>query len=123
MVRCPPCRRFTPILIDFYNKYSKEKNFEIIFISSDEDQNSFDEYYKDMPWLKLNQQDQDNKDKLDELFQVNGIPTLILLDGHSADVICKDARKKIQNDDKTGQHFPWKQQPKDDEDKEKDEDD
>lgn len=75
-----------------------------------------------MPWLKLDQQDQQNKDKLDELYQVNGIPTFILLDGQSADLICKDARKQIQNDDKTGEHFPWKQQHKD-KDKDEDEDD
>lgn len=113
--RCPPCRRFTPILIDFYEKYSKEKNFEIIFISSDEDEDSFNQYYKDMPWLKLNQNDQQNKDKLDELFQINSIPTLILVDPNSAQIICKDARKFIQNDDKTGEHFPWKQQHQEDE--------
>ena len=105
-------------MIDFYNKYSKEKKFEIIFVSSDEDKESFDEYYKDMPWLKLDHQAQDKKDELDEKFGVSGIPTLILLNGHSGDIISKDARKKIQTDDKTGEHFPWKQDQHDDDDDE-----
>ncbi|CAF4876620.1 unnamed protein product, partial [Rotaria sp. Silwood1] len=42
---CPPCRGFTPILIDFYKKHSEDKNFEIIFISSDNDEESFNDYY------------------------------------------------------------------------------
>ncbi|CAF5156466.1 unnamed protein product [Rotaria sp. Silwood1] len=41
---CPPCRNFTPILSKFYKKYVETKNFEIIFISSDRDENSFNDY-------------------------------------------------------------------------------
>ena len=52
---CPPCRLFTPILIDFYNKINeKEKKFEIIFISSDQSSQQFDEYYNTMPWAAVN---------------------------------------------------------------------
>lgn len=43
---CPPCQRFTPLLIDFY-KIAKEvspNDFEIVFISSDKNQEEFDEY-------------------------------------------------------------------------------
>lgn len=32
---CPPCRRFTPKLVKFYNKFSKKGNFEVIFVSAD----------------------------------------------------------------------------------------
>jgi nucleoredoxin len=106
--RCPPCRSFTPKLIKFYETHAEEKNFEIIFLSSDSDEESFDEYYKDMPWLKLNYDQQDKKDELEEKFEVDGIPTLILLDGDSGDVICTDARKQIQDKDKDGDKFPWK---------------
>ena len=51
---CPPCRGFTPLLTEFYNKHHEAKNFEIIFVSSDRDQSSFDGYYETMPWLTLN---------------------------------------------------------------------
>ena len=51
---CPPCRGFTPILAEFYNKHHAAKNFEIIFVSSDRDQSSFEGYYETMPWLTLN---------------------------------------------------------------------
>ncbi len=106
--RCPPCRSFTPKLIKFYETHAEEKNFEIIFLSSDSDEESFDEYYKDMPWLKLNYDKQEKKDELEEKFEVDGIPTLILLDGDSGDVISTDARKQIQDKDKDGDKFPWK---------------
>ena len=103
-------------MINFYNKYSKDKNFEIIFISWDEDKKSFDEYYKDMPWLKVDQKAQDIRDQLYDKFHVSSIPTLILLDGNSGDVISQDATEKIEYDDKTGENFPWKQEQQKDDD-------
>jgi nucleoredoxin len=51
--RCPPCRGFTPQLVQFYNKHHVSKNFEIIFVSSDQDEAHFNEYYNEMPWLAL----------------------------------------------------------------------
>ena len=56
---CPPCRGFTPQLAEFYLRNSKDKNFEVIFVSSDRDEKSFQEYYHEMPWLALefNQRD------------------------------------------------------------------
>ncbi len=107
-VRCPPCRSFTPVLIEFYNKHATEKNFEIIFISSDRDEKSFNDYYKDMPWLTLDFKDRKNKEELGKKFSVTGIPTFILIDADSGDVICADARDQIQNEDANGENFPWK---------------
>ncbi|CAF1632899.1 unnamed protein product [Adineta ricciae] len=120
---CPPCRLFTPKLIDFYKKYAEEKKLEIIFLSSDNDQESFDEYYKEMPWLTLDFNEQDKKDEIENKFEISGIPKLILIDGDTGDVICTDAREQIQNRDKQGENFPWKEKPKDkDEDENKDKD-
>ena len=48
---CPPCRAFTPTLIAAYNAAQKAGYpFELVFVSSDEDQEGFDDYTKDMPW-------------------------------------------------------------------------
>jgi len=107
-VRCPPCRGFTPVLVEFYKKYNKEKNFEIIFISSDRDEKSFDEYYKDMPWLTLDFNERKKKEELGKKFNVTGIPTFILLDGDSGNIICRDARNQVQHQDNQGENFPWK---------------
>ena len=108
MNRCPPCRNFTPVLIEFYKEHHKEKNFEIIFISSDRDAESFNEYYNDMPWFALDFKDRKKKEELTKKFHITGIPTILLLDGDSGDIICKDARDKIQHKDTRGESFPWK---------------
>ena len=43
---CPPCRGFTPKLVESYNTMKAAgKNFEIVFVSSDNDEAGFDEYY------------------------------------------------------------------------------
>ena len=60
---CPPCRGFTPQLAEFYNKNSKSKNFEVIFISSDQNVEAFNDYYKEMPWLALDFSDRNSKVK------------------------------------------------------------
>ena len=53
---CPPCRAFTPKLADWYNKLKGGEigeKFEIVFLSSDRDEKSFNEYYGEMPWLAV----------------------------------------------------------------------
>ena len=53
---CPPCRGFTPKLIEFYNNEKQKRdniNFEIVFVSWDRDEESFKEYFNTMPWLAL----------------------------------------------------------------------
>ena len=53
---CPPCRNFTPKLAQFYEKVKDSKNgenFEIIFVSSDGEEDSFKEYLNEMPWWAL----------------------------------------------------------------------
>ena len=51
---CGPCQAFTPQLRTFYEAVQEEfpAEFEIIFASSDSDQNEFKDYYtyENMPW-------------------------------------------------------------------------
>jgi nucleoredoxin len=50
---CPPCRGFTPELVTAYNELkAKHPDFEVIFVSSDEDQDAMQSYMTDykMPW-------------------------------------------------------------------------
>lgn len=78
---CPPCQKFTPVLAGIY-KQLKEQNedFEIVFVSSDEDQASFDNYFNEMPWLAVPYSDLKTKKSLNQWFEVEGIPTLVILD-------------------------------------------
>ncbi len=106
--RCHLCPDFTPVLIEFYKKHAKEKNFEIIFLSFDNDEESFKEYYQDMPWLTLDYDQEDKRDELKDKFNVHGFPTFILLDGESGQIICQNAKIQIQTKDTEGEKFPWK---------------
>merc|ERR1711998_231198 len=77
---CPPCRGFTPQLVETYKKLQAQgKPFEIIFASSDRDMQSFTEYFAEMPWLAIPQGDP-RKGELSKLFGVEGIPMLVVLD-------------------------------------------
>jgi thiol-disulfide isomerase/thioredoxin len=60
---CPPCRGFTPVLKKLYETKSDEdgKKLQIVFISSDRDENSFNEYFGEMPWIALKYNDRDGK--------------------------------------------------------------
>ena len=61
---CPPCRDFTPKLAEWYIKLTggalKDK-LEIVFVSSDRDEDTFDEYFDSMPWLCLPYNEKDIK--------------------------------------------------------------
>ncbi|KAF8016574.1 hypothetical protein BT93_H1943 [Corymbia citriodora subsp. variegata] len=78
---CGPCQQFIPTLADVYNELSPRGDLEIIFISADEDEESFIGYFSKMPWLAIPFSDSENRDSLDELFKVRGIPHLVILDG------------------------------------------
>jgi len=107
---CPPCRGFTPKLAEYYNKGLKDK-MEIVFVSSDRDQASFDEYSKEMPWLTLPYEKRSEKEALSKAFQVNGIPSLVVLHPDGT-VVTTEGRARVEKDP-SGQDFPhgWLPQP------------
>ena len=93
---CPPCRGFTPKLAEKYNELIAEnKQFDIIFASSDRDSNSAAEYFEEMPWKMLKFNDRDTKAFLSELYEVKGIPTLVLVDLTTGKSISTDGRSDL----------------------------
>jgi len=58
---CGPCRGFTPVLKQVYEEISSTGLVEVVFISSDQDQQSFEEYYGEMPWLAVDFSDRERK--------------------------------------------------------------
>jgi len=68
-------------------------------VSSDQDQASFDEYYAEMPWLCLDFSARDQKAAVSDKFGIAGIPSLVLLDGDSGDIITEDGRSAIMECD------------------------
>eukprot|EP00301_Raphidiophrys_heterophryoidea_P026072 c8902_g1_i1.p1 GENE.c8902_g1_i1~~c8902_g1_i1.p1 ORF type:complete len:458 (+),score=135.90 c8902_g1_i1:115-1374(+) len=108
---CPPCRGFTPNLVNTYNsiKEAGKHNFEVIFVSSDKDKQSFDEYFGEMPWLALPYEDRDRKGELSEVFGVEGIPTFVIVDKNGK-TINASARGCVSSDPQ-GLEFPWAPKP------------
>lgn len=79
---CGPCHKFTPSLVQFYDKYrSKGNDFELVLITSDSDEGAMEEYAAEMkmqwPQLKLSKAD---KFKSEFKHPGTGIPNLVLTD-------------------------------------------
>ena len=94
---CPPCRAFSPKLVEFRNQCRQSKlPFEVVFVSSDKDAKAMQGYMKDvkMQWPAL-----PYGSKLETLvkqrFGVGGIPTLIILD-YKGNLITRNGRNDVQ---------------------------
>lgn len=75
-----PCRKFTEHLVNLYDQLkSNGSQFEVVFVSSDEDLNAFNNYHSLMPWLAIPFSDLESKKSLNRRFDVEGIPCLIIL--------------------------------------------
>lgn len=106
---CGPCRGFTPKLAEWYEKDLSKKDFEIIFVSSDRDQSSFESYLSEMPWIALPFSDRKRKGLLSDMFDVEGIPTLVIV-GPDGKLINADGRAAVSGDPE-GKEFPWYRKP------------
>ncbi|KAK1785818.1 hypothetical protein P4O66_003115 [Electrophorus voltai] len=107
---CPPCRSLTRVLVESYRKVKESgQKFEIVFVSADRSEDSFTQYFSEMPWLAVPYPDETRRSRLNRLYGIQGIPTLILLDpeGH---VITRQGRAEVLNDPEC-QLFPWNPRP------------
>ena len=77
---CPPCQKFTPSLVEFYNK-NKSDEFEVILVTSDNNEDAMEGYaqQKKMPWPHLELRDAE-KFKKEFSHPGGGIPNLVLTD-------------------------------------------
>uniref|UniRef100_A0A7S3P094 Thioredoxin domain-containing protein n=1 Tax=Amphora coffeiformis TaxID=265554 RepID=A0A7S3P094_9STRA len=80
---CPPCRAFTPKLGQAYQQLKASPELadqvELVFVSSDQDQVAFDEYFNDMPFCALPFAERRAKEQLSKRFGIEGLPTLLTL--------------------------------------------
>lgn len=76
---CPPCRNFTPILAEFYSEVNfPDKQLEVIHVSSDRDEPSFQQYFSELPWVSI-PYDDPRINQLKQRFKITGIPVLLLI--------------------------------------------
>ncbi|XP_076458219.1 tryparedoxin-like [Babylonia areolata] len=103
---CGPCRYFTPMLIDWYEKL-KPDNHDIIYVNSDENQESYQRYYNTMPWLTAGY-DSELRTALRKKYNPIGrVPRLVLVNGQTGETITEDGRQKIM-DELEDFALPWK---------------
>ena len=77
-----PCRKFTPELVDYYDRVSAQHpEFQLIFVSLDRSRYSWETYVREsrMPWLAL---DYEQLDRFAELTKLGGetLPSLLVID-------------------------------------------
>lgn len=83
---CPPCKQFTPKLSQAYTALKEHRdNFELLFVSSDHDQSSFDEYFAEMTFSAIPFAAREAKAAISSKLQVRGIPTLMIFGPCPAD--------------------------------------
>jgi nucleoredoxin len=91
---CPPCKKFTPILKEFYDVMNEEsKVLEIIFVSKDNSQEEMLGYFEKMPWLSIKFGDAKIA-RCMEKFCVEGIPQVVVLKNDGT-LITKDGKKDV----------------------------
>jgi thiol-disulfide isomerase/thioredoxin len=93
---CPPCRGFTPVLVEAYNKIvAAGKPFEIVFVSSDYSEAKMFNYMTEtkMPWKAL-PFGSGKKYFLNGKCGVRGIPALIVVD-ENGKMISNSARGDV----------------------------
>ena len=106
---CPPCRQFTPMLAQ--QAYAQMKKlgypFEVVFASHDRNEDAFNEYLDEMPWLALPYSEKNGRiAELVERFNPRGaIPSLIIFH-RSGKVITTEGVQTIV-EDRFGERFPW----------------
>ena len=90
---CGPCRKFTPKLVEFRNKFSDD--FEVILIGGDGTSKAQANYMKkySMPWYAM--QNQSTEAKFASRFcEVKSIPYLVILD-QDGNIITKNGKSDL----------------------------
>ena len=90
---CGPCRKFTPKLVEFRNRF--QDDFEVILIGADGSAKAQANYMKkySMPWLAMKNQSPEAK-QASKLSGVEFIPYLVIINS-SGKIISKNGKAEI----------------------------
>ena len=100
---CPACKTATPLVATAYQQLKQRtKPMEIVFVSLDKDDTTFNETRANMPWPSL-PFGGTRSALLAEAFHVQGIPTLVLL-RQDGSLISTDGIRLLR---KHARAFPW----------------
>lgn len=74
--------------MEVYQELASKGDFEVVFISSDRDEESFSGYFSEMPWLAVPFSDLETRKGVKDLFKVRGIPHFVVIDANGK--VCTD---------------------------------
>ncbi|XP_048840562.1 nucleoredoxin-like [Brienomyrus brachyistius] len=107
---CPPCRSLTRALVQSYHRLREAGHrLDVVFVSADRSEDSFTQYLSEMPWVAVPYSDKARRSRLNRLYGIQGIPTLILLDTDGR-VITRQGRAEVLSDPNCWR-FPWHPRP------------
>lgn len=73
------CTDFNSKLLEFYDKLrAKGESFEVVLVPLDDDEESFNQSFKTMPWFSLPVKDK-TCEKLVRYFELDTLPTLVII--------------------------------------------
>jgi len=99
---CGPCRKFTPQLVEFYNRVAPQHpEFEIVFVSNDRSPIAMETYMRiaEMPWPAIAFAKLPGKEALKK-YAGESIPCLVLLDSNGKVVSDSNAGNKYVGPEK-----------------------
>ncbi|RNE96389.1 tryparedoxin [Trypanosoma conorhini] len=120
---CPPCRLFTRQLAEFYESFHESHGFEVIFLSRDRGEGPMRAYFYNQKYSRLALRGGEGSHgdwlavpyaranaigpALMQRYAVQGIPTLLLFDLETAELLTRNARNLVARNLDTAEGFPW----------------
>ena len=101
---CPPCKHFTPLLKEFYEKAkAKGENIEIVFVSNDKSEAEMLSYFQNHhgDYLAIKYGDEAHRELPREL-NIKGIPTVAVIDKGGKEVVEASTVRQAIIDGATG---------------------
>jgi len=91
------CRKFTQKLVEVYEKLKERgENFEVVLVSLDDEESSFQLGFAGMPWLALPFKDK-SCERLIRYFELETIPTLVVIGADGKTLISNAAELVEEN--------------------------
>ncbi|KAL8455828.1 hypothetical protein Emag_000402 [Eimeria magna] len=104
---CPPCQRFTAKLVETVKKLRERgEHVELVLVSNDRDEESFNAYFSKMNWLAVPFKDAATRAVAQDTLGVRSLPTLIWVDS-KGEILTRRGVASVSNDPE-GALFPWR---------------
>jgi len=103
---CPPCKVFTPKLVEKYETKLEAKGMEIVLVPTDSNEYETEVHHKSTPWLALPYKDWKKGIRLSRKYVIPGVPCLVILDCNGK-LVTNDGKSLVENADENVTAFPW----------------